>query len=278
MSAPVRDVARWRRPEHIYRDIADICPRPGEHVVSVQHDDAPPLDALVDLIGADVTFVSFHAAVSRDGTTVPHFTGATLAAKEANRILVSDPCLAEGVLLAWFAGSTAVSQTRIHEFVLRLVELSGARHVVFFGGSGGGFASLDIARHVPASTAVVANPQTNILNFHTRWWMPYAERCWGAQGDEAEVARLLRSRVTCDLAEVYGRTRPDVDVVYLQNRADEHHVTHHLQPFREAVNGRRLRLVEGDWGPDHTRPPRDLIAGVVSEVFADLRRGPTHSG
>ncbi|WP_207022032.1 hypothetical protein [Phycicoccus sp. DTK01] len=272
VTLPQRDLTRWRRPEHVYGDLADIEARRGEHVVSVRAGDGPRLDAMVDFVGSDVTFVSFHAAVARDGLTIPHFTGASLAARQANRILVSDPCLAEGVLLAWFAGSTSVSQQRIHEFIRRLVELSGARHTVFFGGSGGGYASLDIAPTHPGSVAVVANPQTSVLRFYPRWWQPYAAQCWGATGSEDDMAEVLR-RHTRDMVEVYGDDRPDVDVVYLQNRADEHHVENHLGPFREAVGDRRLRLVEGDWGPGHARPPRDLIADVLSDVFTRLRNG-----
>ena len=210
MTRPARDVTRWRRPEHVYRDMADIAPRSGEHIVSVRSGEQPPLDAMVDFIGSDISFVSFHAAVAKEGSTIPHFTGASLAARAANRILVSDPCLAEGVSLAWFAGSRAVSQQRIHDFVHRLLDLSGARHTVFFGGSGGGFASLDIARAVPGSVAVVANPQTSIVRFYPRWWMPYASACWGASGSEDEVADVLRGH-TKDMAEEYRRARPDVD-------------------------------------------------------------------
>lgn len=274
----MRDLSRWRRPERVYTSLDEITAEQGEHIVSVQADGNPPLDAMIDFIGSDMTFVSFHAALSKETFSTPYFTGATLAARKANRILVSDPSLSENVLLGWFAGSRASTQAHITEFVLKLVNLAGARHVIFFGGSGGGFAALNLARLCPSSTALVANPQTDILRFYPRWWEPYARHCWGASGGQQDAADAIRANVVHDMVDIYRRARPDVDVVYMQNSNDDFHLENHLHPFMEATGGRRVRLIQGDWGPGHSRPPREEIVAVLDEIIDARRRGASVFG
>lgn len=267
----MRDISRWRRPERVYSDVASIEFHSGEHIVSVRGRGGEALDAMVDFVGADVTFVSFHAALSKRSFTTPYFTGATLAARKANRILVSDPSLSEDVLLAWFAGSCKTSFEQIHAFVAQLVALAGAPHLVFFGGSGGGFAALNFARLHPGSAAVVANPQTDILKFYPRWWTAYGHHSWGLDGDAVAVNAGLRELIVHDLVALYGEASPDVDVVYLQNQQDEHHIEHHQKPFLQAVNRQRVQVIEGNWGPGHARPPKERLVAVLDEVFERLR-------
>lgn len=267
-----RNLERWRRPERVFPSVDAVVATRGEHIVSVQAPGMPPLDALVDFVGSDITFVSFHAALSKETFTTPYFTGATLAARKANRILVSDPNLSSEVLLAWFAGSRAVGQQQLDEFVATLIERAGGRHTVFFGGSGGGFAALRTATNHPGSVAVVANPQTDILRFHPRWWTRYATHCWGSADDQQAASDVIRANVAHDMVALYGERHPDVDVLYMQNLQDEFHIEHHLRPFLEATGGARVELIQGDWGPGHARPPRERIVEVLDGVFT-RRRG-----
>ncbi len=267
----MRDVSRWRRPERVYTDISSVCFNRGEHIISVRLDELHALDAMVDFVGADVTFVSFHAALNKRTFSTPYFTGATLAARKANRILVSDPSLSEDVLLAWFAGSRAISFDLISAFVAKLIALAGAPRVVFFGGSGGGFAALNLARLHPGSSVIVANPQTDILKFYPRWWSAYGRHSWGLSGDDSSIAVGLGTLVTHDLVGRYAVDSPDVNIVYLQNQNDLHHIEHHQKPFMDAVDPARMRLIVGDWGPGHARPPKEQLIAVVDEVLSRSR-------
>lgn len=268
-----RDLERWRRPNRRYIDLASIVGVPGEHVISREFGGGRILDAYVDFVGSDVTFVSFHAAVSRaKGFTLLYFTGLNMVTREGkvNRIALSDPNIGPNLLLAWFAGGLKVSQEEIENFVRRLIEVAGGKRVIFFGGSGGGFAALNYARGHPGSTAVVMNPQTNILEFNPTMFIPYGVQAWGAQGTQDSAAAAIRANVRYNLVEIYADERPEVNIIYFQNQQDYPHVNRHLRPFVEATGGHRLNVISGDWGPGHARPDRDLVARTLCDVVGQM--------
>lgn len=207
--------------------------------------------------------VCFHAALVGE-VRLPFLTGAGVTADlPASRLSLSDPTLylSDDLALSWYAGSRHQPdlQDRLAQVVRHTATVTGARHLVFFGASGGGFAALEMAHRFPGSLALVMNPQTSILRYHPEPVARYTATAWG--GTMGDTARA-------DLADVYA-TDADVTVAYMQNATDTFHIDNHLAPFLSAhADQARVHTLMGEWGEGHVVPPKDLIRSVLTAAVA----------
>src|SRR5690606_3863647 len=86
--------------------------------------------------------------------------------------------------------------------------------LIFWGGSGGGFASLYLSAIFPGSTAFVWNPQTSILKYEQEAVEQYGKTCFGCEELE-DLQTALDGRVISDVASAY--LHAENTVIYLQN-------------------------------------------------------------
>lgn len=215
--------------------------------------------------GKDVTVVAFSAAItSRVAHYVPVFSGWNLVKElDANVLLVSDPTLMmdDRITLGWYAGNR--DQPLLVGAYDRIFErLSLRSRVLFFGASGGGFASLRHARMLEDSLAVVSNPQTDITKFS--YYPTYLDLAWGIEFEEN-----LSMPIVTNLNSLYSE-QSFARVIYVQNSADIDHVKNHYDPFRRATAGSESvmfltpSLGNGHVGPD-VRSFQDLLSIAVSD-------------
>lgn len=227
-----------------------------------------PVDLMLEDNGAATTLVSFHAALGASGLRPPIFTGRSVSQDSGlNRIFVSDPgLLASADLgLAWYLGTGSLPLTDVLTIILaRVQSWLGARHLVFFGMSGGGFASLNLGHEFPDSLAVPVNPQTRLVDYAEVHWDAYARAALGTSS-VAESCAVLERHPRADLQQVYGPGLKNF-VIYLQNRTDGH-VVNQMVPWLEAIGwDPRARVVLQDWGRGHVPPPGPVLRSLLSQV------------
>lgn len=161
--------------------------RPG---ISTIYSGGLPIDLLVSPGASDTTIFFFHGAIERH-FTLPVLSGLGISGGlEANRVFISDPSLAldDQLMLSWYAGNHRqpdLQHILISVFEKIIVSL-GSDRSVFFGGSGGGFASLFFASHFKNSLALVFNPQTNISKYSERAVRDFATKAFQVEPTDAD--------------------------------------------------------------------------------------------
>lgn len=199
--------------------------------------------------------ISFHGAVDRKTRKVPVFAPIIPGLDErVAQLSVSDPSmLLDGDFgMSWYAGHADFhSQEILSRLFKEIIEQGGYQRVVFFGSSGGGFASLFYSSLVPGSIAVTGTPQTNMHSYYSGHIKRYREGCWPALSSNEQLAEVICT----DLCSWYATLRPNT-VIYLQSAGDQFHTRTQLAPFLAGiaqVKDARFIVNSGFWGrPGHS--------------------------
>lgn len=238
--------------------------RANRGIHSVWHNGLP-IDFQVTRNRADVLLVVFHGALDLDAA-LPIFPGANVArGLGVARLAFTDPSLylSPKLPLAWHAGNMhQPNLQQVYTWIINKVRRSiGAKRVILFGSSGGGFASLVQAAAIPGATALIANAQTDALLYHQDHVQTYINLAW--KGDRtAFVAANSHSAI-----EKIRKAKRVPRVFYMQNSTDTFHIKGHLNPFvREFGQDPEMRLLFGDWGEGHIAPPKELFHASLKAV------------
>lgn len=236
--------------------------------ISTINDGGVPIDLLVSPTSSSTTICFFHGAIE------PHFTLPVLSGLgvsggvEANRVFISDPSLVldDELMLSWYAGNVQQPglQRDLTEILKKVIGSLGSDRVVFFGGSGGGFASLYFAHQFENSLALVFNPQTRIEAYSERAVRDFVEKAFEIETGASDPMAELPSTVFHDLCSLY-ETYTDAQVAYMQNLNDRSHVESHLIPFLTTMHpDTQVLLLTGHWRDGHSPPPKDLLSKVLN--------------
>ncbi|GAB3621501.1 hypothetical protein GCM10027417_27630 [Glutamicibacter endophyticus] len=234
---------------------------------TVEHN-AVPIDFHYEDLGADVTIVLFHAALGPKVQNLPVFLGRNLVKEvRANRLFVSDPTLNaySNLKLAWYAGSLLQPDL---QFVLSAIFRRFSRAVnrtIFFGASGGGFASLFYSSQIPDSIAIPVNPQTSIAEYNQLAVDNYLRTAWNSKFDGSTIDNSIS--IVWNLVDHYDNDVRNT-VVYVQNDQDLTHVESHWTPFMRRHNGSRFRYVIESFGEGHVAPPREYLTQLIMSTVA----------
>ncbi len=232
-------------------------------------DNGIPIDVLNSDIGSDTTIVFFHGAIEKTHT-LPVLSGQGISTNvAANRIFVSDPTLglSDELLLGWYAGNRHQNLQSILERIIRKIwESHNSRRIAFFGGSGGGFASLYFASRFPESLAIAFNPQTDIGQYNDHAVIAYARNAFNLNITKAsEIDRTPKSIIT-NLVEIYANSL-NCDIAYIQNLNDETHIQRHMNPFIESLNNKnRIAVLADKWRAGHTPPPKEILTNILEHI------------
>lgn len=195
------------------------------------------LDFYSRLLRSDEIVVAFHGKTDLEKGGYPAFAHlANLSGKTSAMMSFADPAAATGPdgasVLPWYLGGPGWDPLlAILQVVRKAQGRTGARHIAFVGGSGGGFAALRASAMVRGSMAFVHDPQTSVAAYGARAAIPYFESTWpGWKRDELIEAFPDRF----DMAQHYRNANPENFVYYAQNASDFSHVRKHLGPFRVA--------------------------------------------
>jgi hypothetical protein len=182
-------------------------------------------------------------------------------------ISISDPTLqpANDIGLAWFQyhkdhyGIEALAQ-----LIRRILSSNGyhTSNVTFFGSSGGGFGSLQLADYFPKSTIIAINPQIYLYNYTEGFYKSMLELCYPGM-DHPDVFREYRDRITVNI-DMEKREAP---VFILQNEFDTMHLNKHLLPFTKSLD-------KEDWEQFEESKDRQIPSKKLTVVlFADAQLG-----
>lgn len=238
--------------------------------ISTIHSGGLPIDILVSPAKSNTTIFFFHGAIE------PHFTLPVLSGLgisgglEANRVFVSDPSLTldEDLMLAWYAGNYKqpdLQQSLVSVF-RKILETLRSDRAVFFGGSGGGFASLYFASRFDNSLAVVFNPQTIIANYAERPVRDFTEKAFHLPHGLELPLNSLPSHIITNICDIYKKPIYTT-IIYMQNSNDSLHLQLHLAPFLEALHPEnKLLLMNEPWREGHSPPPKKVLTRVLNLV------------
>ena len=238
------------------------------------------------------TLVSFSGAVTDRGSKCgPFFSGLTIANDLGLPLIaIADPTVSYNSTLGlgWYAGSHLIPDLPdvIAEYLDRLVVESNCK-LTLFGGSGGGFATINILSRLKCGASGLAfNPQTSIGEYYPSAVLDYLEAAFPECYQSVVLSEVGtgRARINavieqCDIDHdvTLASISPNKALLYLQNETDWH-VQRHLLPFLQADfwtrfsnkafknNDRRVVVCLGDWSVGHAALPRDLIVKVISLI------------
>ncbi|NKY09734.1 DUF6270 domain-containing protein [Cellulomonas hominis] len=253
------------------------------------------LDVLVEdprRDGVDILPVFFSGAVSADFTSeAPVLSGVSMSRElDVPFVAVADPvtALRPRLGLGWYAGCEWADIPDAVTRVLSHIQAATGKRLLLIGGSGGGYAALMFASRLgPSASALVWNPQTDVLAYgwpHVEAFLatafPSRYVALGSSDVDAWRASMREAGVQTDVLGhgVVGRLRRSL---YLQE-SDDWHVGAHMEPFAAATVARtidaELRSAPGDvaflirkWSEGHTPPPREVLLAAVRGML-DPRR------
>lgn len=249
---------------------ADVIPAGG---LTIVHNGIPIDILFLPGNGASSGLFMFHGAVPFD-FTLPIFQGGGVTASlNTHRIFISDPTLAvsgdsefdKGLTLSWYAGNYRQPDLQgvIGEIIRKFAVALELKRSVFYGISGGGFASLYFGSKVPGSVIVAINPQTIIENYLSWAVQRFANIAFGVKNGLEFPTKELPSHIVTDVREIFSLP-VDTTVLYMQNSDDQLHINDHLRPFLAAVHPAvRVELLMDYWGPRHTQAPKELMTAVL---------------
>lgn len=235
---------------------------------------------------SDVLLVSFHGAITRKKIILPMFERLTSFGQlEHNLMLVSDPTLrlADNLELSWYTGWENLDlRPIIAEWATKAAEATNAKQIIFYGGSGGGFASLQMSAHTPGSIAIAMNPQIEINGYkvegiHLGPLRRYVRVVWPHLSpvpireldDTHGWHSTLGDRVSA--AQLYSKP-VDNRVLFVQNRNDHSHMDRHHGAFKTAVeNGPNRDNVIFEYynGPNaHAGPTPKLVQRTLRSALS----------
>ena len=267
--------------------------RSGVHSVPIGEFAGKPMhyDFFLTVRPGTVLLCHFHGNAPREGSELPIFTGLGVTSSIATSMFVpSDPVLAldASLSLAWHFGCEGIRlQAIMISIVKKLQTILQAPRVVAWGGSGGGLASIRVAKDIPNSIALAWNPQTDIARYtkifvdrYLRIAFPSIPVGGTFPSDREQFPSLCVEEF---VTGYQGR------ILYLQERTDWH-VNAHLEPFLANFCGKtrssitdssnfsgcvtdQLYLHLGHWGNGHVQPSKDILAkllGLLSDVTMSL--------
>ncbi|WP_440464616.1 hypothetical protein [Psychrobacter sp. ASPA161_6] len=233
--------------------------------------------------------VCFSAAIgSRHLKQAPFFSGLKIAKKlDMPLVAIADPSLSlsNSLALSWYAGNESIKDLpKQLANILDMVVKKFDTKLTLFGGSGGGFAALNIAAEMSHVVNVaVWNPQTSISKYTKQEVIRYIESCYSSHTIESDLYKNLESiGVSHDLISIYRKLKKSDNILFLQNTGDTHHIEKHAKPLMKALeveNVDEYTFISGEvktltfwlkkWGKGHIAPSEDVILKVLSEMIAN---------
>lgn len=241
--------------------------------ISTIYDGGVPIDLLVSPGASSTTICFFHGAIE-DQFTLPVLSGLGISGGlEANRVFISDPSLVldNNLMLSWYAGNIYQPdlQVKLTKILSKIFKALKTDKLVFFGGSGGGFAALFFAQMFSHSWAIVFNPQTNIRRYKPSAVRQYMEKAFCMDTEADKVSGNLPSMVKtnlCDLYEGHSNTR----IAYMQNCNDDFHIESHLLPFVSSINPEtEIFILLQPWAEGHSPPPKSVLTRVLDVAASE---------
>lgn len=246
-----------------------------------------PLDILVknssEIQNNEYILVTFSAAVARKDNLAPFFSLSSVAGNlNLPLVAFSDPTMSlnKSLTLGWYAGNKYYPNlpVLIAGICDDIMNKTGKK-ILFVGGSGGGFASLniqDLMKRKEDTKAIVWNPQTDLIAYSKKAVLYYLKAAYEDKNNIVNADNLkhfLGSRVKNILNH-----NPDLDRLILMDGYDCRHIRD-LKIFLGNINDGECKsnilkidnttICFGDWGrfgDGHSQPPVNVLSSIISDV------------
>ncbi|MFI8598239.1 heparinase II/III family protein [Rothia koreensis] len=224
--------------------------------------------------GATLT-VQFHGAIDRNKTRIPIFQRLEFqrTLEVGPTMNIADPTLdlASTLRLGWYMG---VDDLDLHAIIARQIRAAadalGTENIVLQGGSGGGFAALQVGAFLPEASVVAFNPQTDVRKYHAHSASDAFEVSFGSRTAPTEESLVRRLSVIDRIAHAGSVGR----LYLVTNTGDTFHAEVHEQPLSRFLDENQVaeshETIRFDLGPGHRSPDNMQYAEVLARVYADL--------
>lgn len=237
--------------------------------------------------------IMFHGDLSkRNSMSPPFFAGRGVQPAVASGPLISfsDPMveLDSQCSLGWYAGSTQLDVPQLVSETIDALTESDGREVWMVGGSGGGFAALNIAQVIKRSVSVaVWNPQSAIDKYNPKHVRNYFNSAYPelVHPDEEYDVSIASRKITdatersMDISSVLSGDSSISKILVLQNYNDWH-VIPHTTPLLEALDlkqcspgifsdgsGTRIAWF-AELGEGHAAPETAILVKLLRAIYA----------
>lgn len=195
------------------------------------------LDFYAKLGKSDELFVTFMGANTEERNFYPRFSRVSSMKNRVPALMAfADPTLlmdpSSKMLLSWYLGGPGFDPAApILKAIRKAQGKTGAKHVAFVGGSGGGLTALRMSALLPGSMAFIQDAATNIAHSNPRTVAHYFSTIWPGW-DQEKLLQGLPERF--DMVRHYASFSPQNYVYYSQNAGDPFYREKHYSPFKEA--------------------------------------------
>lgn len=223
------------------------------------------LDYVVVRRPSDVLVVSLHGGVTLSKDRLPRFEWLrTLHSSSMNQLYISDPTLTlhDHLINGWYIGNDEEDLTpRLAELVTGVAAKVGAKIVVLFGSSAGGFAAARIGSLIENSVALAFSTQRNLERGPIAHVSGLFQYVFPDDTGYACVYERMGKRIS--LEDTVNYEAGGQKFVWVQNSGDMEHMRDHFGPYREKIGEAggptSVKLIQKYYGPGHPIPPISLV-------------------
>ncbi|WP_417368040.1 hypothetical protein [Glutamicibacter arilaitensis] len=196
------------------------------------------LDFYARLNASDELIVTFPGAATRERNIYPLFSRVSTFRKSKHAFMAfADPTILmdknREMRLSWFLGGPDFDPAHaIIKAIRKAQGKTGAKHIVFVGGSGGGLPALRLASMIPGSLAYLHEGTTNIGQSIPVSVAKYFNVAWPGW-DQEKLLHALPERF--DMVRHYRSAQPNNFVYFAQSEDDTRFRGTQYNPFREAL-------------------------------------------
>src|SRR5699024_9984624 len=134
-------------------------------------------------------------------------------------------------------------QNTVIQIICKILDRTNARHIIFCGGSAGGFSALAASLRFPDSLALPISPQTSIAKYHDKAVSRYLHYAW----PQTRSLSALSDTISHDLVSEYCPGHHNT-VAMIQNRRDFFHISNHYNPLQNILARDNSWTLWGNWG------------------------------
>ncbi|MGR2671851.1 hypothetical protein ACUXVT_11335 [Acinetobacter soli] len=240
-------------------------------------DSNSPYHILVNNINSESNYilVGFHGLLDRKKIILPAFFFRGVSNKVGiSLISFSDPSLnfSENLSLSWYLGND--KNGNITEKIANLLDMiitKTGKKLILAGGSGGGFAALNIHNHMKLGDNAVTfvwNPQTNIIKYNLPIIKKYFKIC--VEDKENIDLKYIEEELIKKNIPYKLKVRNDLQQLIFINGYDHAHLRKHVRPYIINQEKSKNKVYIGDWGYGHIQPDQNTIVNVIKSISENL--------
>lgn len=172
--------------------------------------------------------------------------------------------------LAWYLGDRDVDYANlISDFVKGVADQLAVDEIYSYGSSGGGFASLMLAKKMPQVYAIAINPQTNIFDYHKNAVEKYLSLAWQS---DIQTAKKEIENIDFDVFDFSGKK-----CLIVQNTVDVFHYKNHFKKFlrensiesdeNEFMKSQGISYILYEHPNGHGAEPNEIFQKIVEAAI-----------